>query len=51
MRVVLLFLLMVLSCFSYAQDVPAAGDDPSTIHVSTQFVVLDALVETKRQAI
>jgi VWFA-related protein len=49
MRLVLLFLLMVLSCFSYAQDaLPPSGDDAPTIHVSTQFVVLDALVENKK---
>jgi VWFA-related protein len=47
--VALLFVLMGYSCFSSAQDrLPAQADDPSTIRVSTQFVVLDALVENKK---
>jgi VWFA-related protein len=49
MRVVLVCLLMGFSCFSYAQDAwPAQANDSSTIHVSTQLVVLDALVENKK---
>jgi len=49
MRVVLLFLLLSFSSLSYAQDAsPVQTNDPSTIRVSTQFVVLDALVENKK---
>jgi hypothetical protein len=50
MRVVaLLFGLMGFSCFSSAQDrLPAQTNDLSTIRVSTQLVVLDALVENKK---
>jgi VWFA-related protein len=56
MRAVLLFLLMGVSCFCYAQDAsfapannsPATADDTTTLHVSSQFVVLDALVENKK---
>lgn len=45
MRAALLVLL--LSSVSYTQ-IPAQPDDPPTIRVSTQFVVLDALVEKKK---
>jgi VWFA-related protein len=56
MRIALLLLLMSFSCFGYTQDAspvpagdsPAAIDDSPTIHVSSQFVVLDALVEQKK---
>jgi len=49
MRVVLFLILAGFFSSSYAQDAaPSQADDTPTIHVSTQYVVLDALVEHKK---
>jgi VWFA-related protein len=49
MRATLFFVLMGFGCFGYAQDaLPAQAYSAPTIRVSTQFVVLDALVENKK---
>lgn len=47
MRAFLLFLSLFLCSRSSAQ-IPAPTEEPPTIHVSTHFVVLDALVENKK---
>jgi len=47
MRAVPLLILLLLCVRSHAQ-ILEQPDDPPTIHVSTQFVILDALVENKK---
>ena len=48
MRLAGIACLLLFCCLSYAQDASPHPDTPPTIRVSTEFVVLDALVANKK---